>query len=206
MSYAYLLPYLLDNAIVAITPARIPLPQLASPPLHPYSDSHSNRTKKKKIGETTTICDPSLVHVAIILDVDYLCSSIVAVHSILHNSLFLENIFHFLVSDTNLQTLVESMREIVKREFGLTHHRRAGVLLRKLHEVINEIISIFNLVFSFQLLVLPHLYFLFPPLFLGFQMAAECACNALMSVVIFVLPGFGFCRFNYGYRGVVCVK
>ncbi|KAG4962758.1 hypothetical protein JHK85_040201 [Glycine max] len=112
----------------------IPLPQLASPPLHPYSDSHSNRTKKKKIGETTTICDPSLVHVAIILDVDYLCSSIVAVHSILHNSLFLENIFHFLVSDTNLQTLVESMREIVKREFGLTHHRRAGVLLRKLHE------------------------------------------------------------------------
>ncbi|KAG4953827.1 hypothetical protein JHK87_039421 [Glycine soja] len=132
----------------------IPLPQLASPPLHPYSDSHSNRTKKKKIGETTTICDPSLVHVAIILDVDYLCSSIVAVHSILHNSLFLENIFHFLVSDTNLQTLVESMREIVKR----------------------------------------------------FQMAAECACNALMSVVIFVLPGFGFCSHAYSKGKVLIVS
>ncbi|KHN43481.1 Putative galacturonosyltransferase-like 7 [Glycine soja] len=60
-------------------------------------------------GETTTVCDPSLVHVAITLDVDYLRGSIAAVHSILHNSLCPENIFfHFLVSDTNLQTLVES--------------------------------------------------------------------------------------------------
>ncbi|KAG5044109.1 hypothetical protein AAZX31_03G197400 [Glycine max] len=60
-------------------------------------------------GQTTTVCDPSLVHVAITLDVDYLRGSIAAVHSILHNSLCPENIFfHFLVSDTNLQTLVES--------------------------------------------------------------------------------------------------
>lgn len=60
-------------------------------------------------GTETTECHPSLVHVAITLDVDYLRGSIAAVHSILHHSLCPENIFfHFLVSDTSLQTLIES--------------------------------------------------------------------------------------------------
>ncbi|TKY61741.1 galacturonosyltransferase 7 [Spatholobus suberectus] len=60
-------------------------------------------------GTETTVCDPSLVHVAITLDVEYLRGSIAAVHSILHHSLCPESIFfHLLVSDGNLQTLVES--------------------------------------------------------------------------------------------------
>ncbi|WRX10850.1 Glycosyl transferase [Theobroma cacao] len=54
----------------------------------------------------TGVCDPSLVHVAITLDVEYLRGSIAAVHSILQHSLCPENIFfHFLVSETNLETL-----------------------------------------------------------------------------------------------------
>ncbi|XP_058188363.1 probable galacturonosyltransferase-like 7 [Rhododendron vialii] len=67
--------------------------------------SSNNRNKLKKTG----VCDPSLVHVAITLDVDYLRGSIAAVHSILHHSLCAESIFfHFLVSETDLETLVRS--------------------------------------------------------------------------------------------------
>ncbi|CAM8962639.1 unnamed protein product [Rhodiola kirilowii] len=55
------------------------------------------------------VCDPSLVHVAITLDVEYLRGSIAAVHSILQHSLCPESVFfHFLVSDTRLETLVRS--------------------------------------------------------------------------------------------------
>ncbi|KAK4741618.1 hypothetical protein SAY87_025206 [Trapa incisa] len=54
-------------------------------------------------------CDPSLAHVAITLDVEYLRGSIAAVHSILQHSSCPENVFfHFLVSETNLGTLVSS--------------------------------------------------------------------------------------------------
>ncbi|XP_059625626.1 probable galacturonosyltransferase-like 7 [Cornus florida] len=57
----------------------------------------------------TGVCHPSLVHVAITLDVDYLRGSIAAVHSILQHSKCPESIFfHFLVSDVNLETLVRS--------------------------------------------------------------------------------------------------
>ncbi|KAG6647953.1 hypothetical protein I3843_07G111700 [Carya illinoinensis] len=57
----------------------------------------------------TSVCDPNLVHVAITLDVEYLRGSIAAVHSILQHSLCPESIFfHFLVSETNLETLVRS--------------------------------------------------------------------------------------------------
>lgn len=57
----------------------------------------------------TSVCDPSLVHVAITLDLEYLRGSIAAVHSILQHSLCPENIFfHFLVSETNLESLVKS--------------------------------------------------------------------------------------------------
>lgn len=55
------------------------------------------------------VCDPSLVHVAITLDVDYLRGSIAAVHSILQHSQCPENIFfHFIVSEMNLESLVKS--------------------------------------------------------------------------------------------------
>ncbi|XP_077219008.1 putative galacturonosyltransferase-like 7 [Tasmannia lanceolata] len=57
----------------------------------------------------STVCDPSLVHIAITLDLDYLRGSIAAVHSILQHSICPENIFfHFLVSETDLETLVRS--------------------------------------------------------------------------------------------------
>ncbi|KAJ0054492.1 hypothetical protein Pint_00914 [Pistacia integerrima] len=62
-----------------------------------------------KISGRTGVCDPSLVHVAITLDVDYLRGSIAAVHSILQHSMCPESIFfHFLVSEINLEKLVRS--------------------------------------------------------------------------------------------------
>ncbi|CAM8893241.1 unnamed protein product [Rhodiola kirilowii] len=55
------------------------------------------------------VCDPSLVHVAITLDVEYLRGSVAAVHSILQHSSCPENVFfHFLVSEGNLETLIAS--------------------------------------------------------------------------------------------------
>ncbi|CAM8987811.1 unnamed protein product [Rhodiola kirilowii] len=55
------------------------------------------------------VCDPSLVHVAITLDVEYLRGSVAAVHSILQHSSFPENVFfHFLVSEVNLEALIGS--------------------------------------------------------------------------------------------------
>lgn len=58
---------------------------------------------------TAGVCDPSLVHVAITLDVEYLRGSVAAVNSILQRSICPESIFfHFLVSDTDLETLVRS--------------------------------------------------------------------------------------------------
>lgn len=55
------------------------------------------------------VCDPSLVHVAITLDVEYLRGSIAAVNSILQHSLCPESVFfHFLVSETNIEAVVRS--------------------------------------------------------------------------------------------------
>ncbi|KAF3961138.1 hypothetical protein CMV_014216 [Castanea mollissima] len=62
-----------------------------------------------------SVCDPNLVHVAITLDVEYLRGSIAAVHSILRHSLCPESIFfHFLVSETSLETLVRSTFPLLK--------------------------------------------------------------------------------------------
>lgn len=59
--------------------------------------------------EKSSVCDPSLVHVAITLDVEYLRGSIAAVHSILQHSKCPESVFfHFLVSETDLETIVRS--------------------------------------------------------------------------------------------------
>lgn len=64
---------------------------------------------RRMSGREPGICDPSLVHVAITLDVEYLRGSIAAVHSILHHSRCPESVFfHFLVSENNLETLVRS--------------------------------------------------------------------------------------------------
>lgn len=63
---------------------------------------------QRNLGETS-VCDPSLVHVAITLDAEYLRGSIAAVHSILMHSICPESIFfHFLVSETHLEGLVRS--------------------------------------------------------------------------------------------------
>ncbi|XP_020550556.1 probable galacturonosyltransferase-like 7 [Sesamum indicum] len=59
--------------------------------------------------EKSSVCDPSLVHVAITLDVEYLRGSIAAVHSILQHSKCPESVFfHFLVPDMGLESLVRS--------------------------------------------------------------------------------------------------
>ncbi|XP_073052566.1 probable galacturonosyltransferase-like 7 [Primulina eburnea] len=59
--------------------------------------------------EKPSVCDPSLVHVAITLDVEYLRGSVAAVHSVLQHSKCPESVFfHFLVTETGLETLVRS--------------------------------------------------------------------------------------------------
>ncbi|XP_010922260.1 probable galacturonosyltransferase-like 7 [Elaeis guineensis] len=59
--------------------------------------------------DDATVCDPSLVHIAITLDVEYLRGSIAAVHSVLQHALCPENVFfHFLVSENSLEALVRS--------------------------------------------------------------------------------------------------
>ncbi|KAK1318859.1 putative galacturonosyltransferase-like 7 [Acorus calamus] len=56
-----------------------------------------------------SVCDPSLVHITITLDADYLRGSIAAVHSVLQHSRCPESVFfHFLVSDAGLEPLVRS--------------------------------------------------------------------------------------------------
>ncbi|KAJ6819279.1 uncharacterized protein M6B38_403535 [Iris pallida] len=55
------------------------------------------------------VCDPSLVHIAITLDREYLRGSVAAVHSVLQHSLCPENVFfHFLVLEPDLEALVRS--------------------------------------------------------------------------------------------------
>lgn len=57
------------------------------------------------------VCNPSLIHVAMTLDIQFLRGTIAAVHSILQNSLCPENIFfHFIYSDSNLlQSLIRDI-------------------------------------------------------------------------------------------------
>ncbi|WOH01551.1 hypothetical protein DCAR_0520935 [Daucus carota subsp. sativus] len=70
-----------------------------------FVNSDKCRSKSKRF----SVCDESLIHIAITLDVEYLRGSIAAVHSILQHSVCPENIFfHFLVSESNLETLVSS--------------------------------------------------------------------------------------------------
>ncbi|KAI3449430.1 hypothetical protein Pfo_006095 [Paulownia fortunei] len=69
---------------------------------------NADECRSSKLGKSS-VCDPSLVHVAITLDVEYLRGSIAAVHSILQHSKCPESVFfHFLVSETGLETLVRS--------------------------------------------------------------------------------------------------
>lgn len=68
-----------------------------------------NADQCEPISREIGACHPSLVHVAITLDVEYLRGSIAAVHSILYHASCPENVFfHFLVTDTDLETLVRT--------------------------------------------------------------------------------------------------
>ncbi|KAK9726408.1 hypothetical protein RND81_05G213100 [Saponaria officinalis] len=59
---------------------------------------------------TSGVCDPSLIHVAITLDTDYLRGSIAAVHSILQHSHCPDNIFfHFLASPVDSTARLETV-------------------------------------------------------------------------------------------------
>ncbi|KMZ59487.1 Glycosyltransferase family GT8 protein [Zostera marina] len=74
-----------------------------------------NLSQTLGIDSNGSICDPSLVHIAITLDEDYLRGSIAAVHSVLRHALCPETIFfHFLVSDTHLEALVRSAFPILR--------------------------------------------------------------------------------------------
>jgi lipopolysaccharide biosynthesis glycosyltransferase len=85
------------------------LPQLSFRRSTIFRNADECRFSARQIRGKTSVCDPSLVHIAITLDVEYLRGSIAAVHSILLNSLCPENVFfHFLVSETNLESLVRS--------------------------------------------------------------------------------------------------
>ncbi|KAG5002620.1 hypothetical protein AAZX31_10G015900 [Glycine max] len=87
---------------------RLPPPRLSFRPAPRFRNA-ADANKCASSSVSTSVCDPSLVHVAITLDVEYLRGSIAAVHSILQHSQCPENIFfHFLVSETNLESLVKS--------------------------------------------------------------------------------------------------
>ncbi|XP_051142239.1 probable galacturonosyltransferase-like 7 [Andrographis paniculata] len=69
---------------------------------------NADECRSSELGKSS-VCDPSLVHVAITLDGEYLRGSIAAVHSILQHSKCPESVFfHFLVSDNGFEALVRS--------------------------------------------------------------------------------------------------
>ncbi|KAJ0961146.1 hypothetical protein J5N97_000896 [Dioscorea zingiberensis] len=86
--------------------------QIASPDRFAFRQAPAFRNAAEcgiAIDENATVCEPSLVHIAITLDGDYLRGSIAAVHSVLRHALCPESIFfHFLVSEPKLETLVRS--------------------------------------------------------------------------------------------------
>ncbi|CAN8248078.1 unnamed protein product [Cochlearia groenlandica] len=90
---------------------RPPPPQSSDRSLLSFRKSHLFRNAEECLSSAADsgVCNPSLVHVAITLDVEYLRGSIAAVNSILQHSTCPESVFfHFIVSETNLETLVRS--------------------------------------------------------------------------------------------------
>ncbi|OVA02580.1 Glycosyl transferase [Macleaya cordata] len=75
----------------------------------PFRNADECSSGDMKINGDNTVCNPSLVHIAMTLDIEYLRGSVAAVNSILQHSLCPESIFfHFVVSETNLESLVKS--------------------------------------------------------------------------------------------------
>ncbi|KFK37526.1 hypothetical protein AALP_AA4G268500 [Arabis alpina] len=104
--------FFIVSIIIALSPSLQSFPFSDSPP-HGFFFRKS-QIFPNTIGCSTTnfdssVCNPSLVHVAITLDIEYLRGSIAAVNSILQHSICPESIFfHFLVSEINLESLVRS--------------------------------------------------------------------------------------------------
>ncbi|KAL0725275.1 hypothetical protein Bca4012_039874 [Brassica carinata] len=83
-------------------------PSLQSfPPAEAIRSSHLDSPSASDVDPN--VCNPSLVHVAITLDSEYLRGSIAAVHSILHHSSCPESVFfHLIVSESDIESLVRS--------------------------------------------------------------------------------------------------
>ncbi|XP_075500928.1 putative galacturonosyltransferase-like 7 [Primulina tabacum] len=104
------------------------------PPFHNADECHSLKSGK------FSVCDPSLVHVAITLDVEYLRGSIAAVHSILRHSRCPESVFfHFLVSETGLETLVRStFPELKFRVYYFVPERVRGLISSSVRQALEQ--------------------------------------------------------------------
>ncbi|KAF5479525.1 hypothetical protein F2P56_000336 [Juglans regia] len=82
-------------------------------------------------------CDPSLVHIAMTIDLKYLRGSVAAVHSVLRHTSCPENLFfHFIASDSSLENISELTR-IVRSAFPSLGYR---VYIFK-ESTVNKIIS-----------------------------------------------------------------
>ncbi|KAJ6795635.1 putative galacturonosyltransferase-like 7 [Iris pallida] len=85
-------------------------------------------------------CDPSLVHIAITLDRDYLRGSVAAVHSVLQHSLCPESVFfHFLVLETDLEAVVRSaFRSLRFKVYSFDPDRVRGLISSSVRQALEQ--------------------------------------------------------------------
>ncbi|KAG2325380.1 hypothetical protein Bca52824_008108 [Brassica carinata] len=81
-----------------------------SPSLQSFPPAEAIRSSHLQyVDVDPNVCNPSLVHVAITLDSEYLRGSIAAVHSILQHASCPESVFfHLIVSESDIESLVRS--------------------------------------------------------------------------------------------------
>ncbi|XWS32815.1 hypothetical protein CRYUN_Cryun22dG0022000 [Craigia yunnanensis] len=68
------------------------------------------------MGIESLLCDPSIDHIAMTIDPEYLRGTIVAIHSVLKHGSCPENVFHFIASDSSLDN-ANDLTRIVKSAF-----------------------------------------------------------------------------------------
>ncbi|KAJ6834885.1 putative galacturonosyltransferase-like 7 [Iris pallida] len=83
---------------------------------------------------------PSLVHIAITLDRDYLRGSVAAVHSVLQHSLCPESVFfHFLVLETDLEAVVRSaFRSLRFKVYSFDPDRVRGLISSSVRQALEQ--------------------------------------------------------------------